>query len=392
MGFDMAKQKKVIRTKRIYRKRSGHKRAFGAVLFVLLLVALVGFGYIVMKEWSKRFGSGTPPSSVVSSDLTSLPSSESTSSEVSSEPSASLGAVHAKLMPAADLTRTGTALTEYMQSLKSAGYDAVYIELKSADGTVTFNTANEMAKQFGAVSETPADLDALISAAKGAGLTPIARISALQDPKAAHVKYGNSFGYENSAEVNWLDDSPANGGKAWLNPYMENARKYIADLCAEASQHGFAGIVLENVTFPLKNTGKMGTLNETTTRDKILAQLVEESQAAAGETPVYLEITPRMVAEYGLNAVAAMSSNQALSLDPAQAERYRIELTQMVSPNAAQPYTVDEVFYDILLGNVLVTSENVKRIAMMDSAVYEQSWKAMQEDPLHPMTLGYIVR
>lgn len=389
----MPKQRKVIRSKRIYRKRSSPKKALGTVLFVLLLVALIGFGYIVMREWSKRFGGGAPES-IPSSDVVSTSSgTENPGSEAaSSEPDTALQSFAAKQMPVSEMTQTGSALAEYMQSLKSQGYNAVYVELKTDDGVVTYSTSNELARQVGAVSETPADLAAVVSSAKDAGLTPIARISALKDPLAAHVKYGNSYGYENSTEVNWLDDSPANGGKAWLNPYMENARSYIASLTKEAVDYGFSSVVLEHVTFPLKNTGKMGTIHETVSRDQILAQLVSECQAAAGTVPVYLEITPRMVAAYGISAVAGMSQYQALNLDTAQAEQYRAELTRLVNPNAVENYTVNEVFYDVLLGDVLVTSENVSRIAIMDSAVYEQSWKAMQAGAAAPVTLGYIVR
>ncbi len=45
----MAKPRKVIRTKRIYKRRTRHK-AVGTILFIVLLVLLVGLGYIVSKE------------------------------------------------------------------------------------------------------------------------------------------------------------------------------------------------------------------------------------------------------------------------------------------------------------------------------------------------------
>lgn len=287
----MPRPRKVIRTKRIYKKRTRPKW-FGTFFFILLLLLLVGLGYLVSREWAGRFGSASP-SSAVSSE-TAGPASEPavssetvSSREVSSEPAVQTS-VHAVTMSFADMLRVGEDLAAYLSEVKSAGYNAVAVDLKTDQGVITYLTANEAAAQFGAVSATPADLDALAAAVKAAGLTPVARISALKDPIAPHVSRGNSYGYQNSSEVNWLDDSVANGGKPWLNPYMENARKYIADLCAEAAGKGFQTILLTNVNFPTKNTtASMGTLNEFTGREQILAQLVAECQAAAGSVPVY---------------------------------------------------------------------------------------------------------
>lgn len=338
----MAKPRKVIRTKRIYKRRTRHK-AVGTILFIVLLVLLVGLGYIVSKEWAKRFGGGAQISSAAESSKPESTASGSGSAEsvpVSSEVVSSQPAegpvLKGTLMSMEDMKKTGDALAAYMQNLKAEGYTAVYVTLKDESGVISYSTANEMALKYGAVSKEPVDLDGIVAAAQSAGLAPVARISALKDPLAAHVKNGNSYGYNNSPDVNWLDDSPKNGGKAWLNPYMENARKYIADLCKEASAKGFQTIVLENVTFPLKNTSQMGTLNEFTTRDQILGQLVSEAQTAAGDARVFAAFDVRMLAEQGPNYILALGRNLAPVMDQEAAEAKRQAIGQKVESGSGE--------------------------------------------------------
>lgn len=287
----MAKQKKVIRSKYMYKKRSHKGR--NTVLFILLIVLLVGLGYILSREWSKRFGSDADLSSFPqSSEESSRNESDNISNETSSEPAMPVS-VKAKLLPQVDMTKPAGELRELFQSYKDDGYGGVYIELKTSDGMVTFDTANEMAMQYGAVSAQPVALDNILSAAEDVGLIPIARISALKDPLAPHVSRSNSYAYENDTQYNWLDNEASLGGKPWLNPYMENARKYISDLCAEAASRGFELIILENVNFPTTPYySRMGTIQETTTRAGILDQLLEECQSAAGAVPVISVVNP----------------------------------------------------------------------------------------------------
>ena len=96
----------------------------------------------------------------------------------------------------------------------------------------------------------------------------------------------NSFAYADQLGTNWLDSTPALGGKSWLNPYMENARTYIAELAGDAAQKGFELIVLTDVNFPTRNTAHMNTIETEPSRNVILGQMLDEVQQAAGDVPV----------------------------------------------------------------------------------------------------------
>lgn len=274
----MAKPRKVVRSKYMY-KRKTHK-VRNTLLFLLLVLLLVGLGYILSREWSLRFGPGAQNTS--SDPASSLPPvSEPASSEpVSSEPAVQ-AALNGYLLPQEDARKTGDSLKAALQAVKDAGYNAVVVELKTEEGVVTFDSGNALAQEWRAIAETPIALDAFVETARSLELTPVACISALKDP-TAHVRRGNSFGYGGDAGVNWLDGRADQGGKSWLNPYMENTRSYLSGLCGEAAARGFETILLTNVNFPTTpHQEKMGLLNETTTREGILNQLLEECRTAA---------------------------------------------------------------------------------------------------------------
>ena len=284
----MSKPRKVIRSKSMYGKPRHKLR--NTILFILLLALLVGLGYILMKEWAKRFGPNAPsPSSEIQSPISSDTASSESSSDIisSSEPMVSATSLKAKPMPFNIMAQTGDALAEWLREAKQEGYTAVTLELKTEDGIIHYKSQNEMAKQYGAVDTNAIDLAPVIKAAEDAGLTPVARLSALKDPKSAHVRNANSYAYKGDPSYNWLDNSAKLGGKPWLNPYMENARKYIAGLCKEVSDMGMKTILLDNVNFPTTQyTANMGLINEFTTKEKVLVQLVAEAQAAATDAKI----------------------------------------------------------------------------------------------------------
>lgn len=285
----MAKPRKVIRTKYLYRN-SRRKKVRNTIFFLLLIVILVGIGYLVSQEWSKRFGEGAPSSTVppisIPSEDSPVSSGETVSDTESSQPEEVPLQLQMKQIPVADMNQSREQLVEEFAQLRQAGYTAVCFDLKDAEGTIHYNTENGLAREYGTVSETPADLDVLVSAAREAGITPVARLTALRDNKAAHVDRENSYAYRTPDGPNWLDNSMDLGGKAWLNPYMENTRLYLSGLCREISQKGIPVILLEDVIFPEKNTRDLNEVNPFTTREAILTQLVEEIQTAAGEETV----------------------------------------------------------------------------------------------------------
>lgn len=284
----MAKPRKVVRTKRIYKKTHSKLpgRVARGVLFVLLLVLLVGFGYMM----SKAIGGWLSQKPEQSSETTqsSVPSEstpEESLPESSEEPEQT--AVRGVVMTPDKASLTGTALTDYLNELKAQGYTTVFVTLKDENGDVWYQSDAAEAIRLNTVRADAFDAQALCAEIKKAGLTPAAHITGLRDPKAAHVRNENSFAYANQLTTNWLDSSVELGGKAWLNPYMEKARLYLSQLAADAAAKGFEQIAVSDVNFPTRNTRNMNTILTEPSRTAILGQTLDEMQAAAGDVPVY---------------------------------------------------------------------------------------------------------
>ena len=278
----MSKPRKVVRGKRIYRGRSKRPgQILRGILFALLLVVLIGIGYIVCREWVKYFGPGaSQPESLAGTQTSSLPESSE-----ESEPEAA-AAVRGVTVSYETAQMTGEELDSYLSQLRAQGYTHVFVELKNEDGEVLFQTDAEQAVAFGSTDANAFDAAVFTAAAQKAGLTPGAFITALRDPLVSHVRNENSFAYADQLGTNWLDSTPALGGKSWLNPYMENARTYIAELAGDAAQKGFELIVLTDVNFPTRNTAHMNTIETEPSRNVILGQMLDEVQQAAGDVPV----------------------------------------------------------------------------------------------------------
>ncbi len=287
----MARTRKVIRTKNIYKKsRSKGGRVFRGLLYLFLILALVGFGFIFSREWSIRFGPDAPkpssdlfPSSLPQEEPSSDPE-ESVSSQEEPPPAEPFGRV--RKLSEEELRLTGEALEAKMGAIRAEGAEIVLFELKTEEGFLLYDTANEKAQVYGAIDSQPAALDPLVAAAREAGLKTAAQVSALKDPKAAHLRNRNSFAFGNQTNTNWMDNSKDQGGKPWLNPYMENTRAYLSELAAELHSRGMDIILLTNLNFPTKNTKDMNPINPFTSQEEILRQTLAEIQEAAGETRV----------------------------------------------------------------------------------------------------------
>lgn len=280
----MSKSRKVVRGKRIYRGRSKRPgQVLRGVLFALLLFLLVGIGYIVCKEWVKYFG----PNAVIPESSAETESSVSSAeSSEESEPETPQTQIKGVTVPYEKAQLTGKALDSYLADLKAQGYTHVFVELKNEDGAVLFQTDAAQAVSFGSTDTNAFDAAVFTAAAQKAGLVPGATITALRDPLVSHVRNNNSFAYSDQLGTNWLDSTRALGGKSWLNPYMDNARSYIAELAGDAADKGFSLILLTDVNFPTRNTAHMNTIKTEPSRNAILGQMLNEVQAAAGDVPV----------------------------------------------------------------------------------------------------------
>ncbi len=258
-----------------------------------------------------------PSSEDTSFSSSSLPSSSSPSKpDPEPSPSANLPSeIRAIALTATSLTELDTLLSEIDDTV----YNCVVLELKDRNGQIYYDTAVEHAAVCGAKRQDAYSAAAAAALIRSYGFYPLARMYALQDGTAAHALYQNAYCYQDSTDVSWLDNTYEAGGKAWLNPYRENAVHYLTAIVEEISSAGFVGVVVNGCQYPNTTVrygmsfGETGGISEADAIENLLLTL-KETAAKEGSTviPAYRGIT---YAE-GANTHIYGTSPNAFSLSP----------------------------------------------------------------------------
>lgn len=279
-------------------RRSVFKRRSPALRIIatgLLAVAIVAVGFLGAKYlFEHPLSTGQPDST---GDATTTTSGTTTTTTTVQTPVATglTGGVKAFWLPHSALTDP-TALAATLKSAADAGFDSLVVDMKDGNGTLYYRSATERAEQvnsFAADALTAAELKTLFTTIKEAGLRPIARVYAFKDNAAARVLADARVTPTGNSGWVWYDNNPANGGKAWLNPYADAAHTYVIDIAKELRDAGAAAIMLDGVQFPNQVSGaSFGSTDATKGRSEVLTAFVKEAEALLGDgCPVILSCT-----------------------------------------------------------------------------------------------------
>lgn len=298
------KSRKIIRYSARYSKKARTRRFILNLLLILLIIAVVASlalivtGYVI-DDSSKPASSDSSISDTTSSDISqdvssdtsdtpaSEPSDTSSGSSDTSSASEPVSEPEQQELTGAITMPIETILSDakraaFLESAAENGYQAVVFEAKNTKGNILYNTEIELAARCGAVSANAFDLTALVDEIKGHGLKAVAMMSALQDPIAAHTDYGTSYTYGDSTYT-WLDNSVDRGGKAWMNPYLENTQRYLNDITAELADAGCDSIIVTKLRFPTAYTSKLNQGKSDVSRQDMLSTICKNMQTVAGD-------------------------------------------------------------------------------------------------------------
>jgi hypothetical protein len=222
-----------------------------AALFVIgfwAAPAILNWGTHTWYTKIKGFNLNRPDSSAQS---TSVPESQPASSEASSVPPAdsTAEAIGEGTWAMVSLSSLGdsTAIQQTAADLAAQNVHYAVIPLKDASGYIYYPSALPNAAK--SISATTVDAAAVASALKAQGITPVAYLSAFQDPTSCYADRTMAIHYSGSDYL-WLDAAADAGGKPWLNPYSDTAVQFIGDLVEEVSGMGYEQVVLSAVQFP----------------------------------------------------------------------------------------------------------------------------------------------
>lgn len=266
-----------------------------------------------------------------------------------------------------------SVLDGLIAAAKEAGLTAIMVDAKDATGSVLYRTEAARAVSARAVAENAYDAAAVAKRIADAGLTPVARIHAFRDNLMGRFDRDVAVGYYDT-RTNWLDNSVALGGKAWLNPYSDGARTYIIDLAAELTALGFEQIVVDSVQFPsgvaLDKAGYGPQAVGVGRADalKSFSQELEKAVAAAGGSMMLYYPANGVVGEnpmiYGGNAASLASEITVLGILPTSLpDDLSLGGTVVARPGDDYAATVTAV----LEYAATVTPENARLIAMLQA-------------------------
>lgn len=288
---------KLHRNRRVFRSRSLHPRILA---WVVGAAAVIAIGFFGAKYFTEHPVDTAPESAPNESQTTSLPvdnAPESSDPATDGQtPAASLDTVRAFYLPSAALNNQN-ALTATLTDAKAAGFNAVVLDFKDASGVLYFRSQTARAQQvnsFAAGALTVENVKKLFAAVRETGLQPIARLYAFMDNAAARVLTGARIAHQSDPSWVWYDANPADGGKAWLNPYSDEAHLYVIDLAKELRDAGAAAVMLDGVQFPMQTTSASfgASANVALSRDEMLAAFIAKARGLLGNNcPVMLSCT-----------------------------------------------------------------------------------------------------
>lgn len=288
---------KLHRNHRVFRSRNLLPRVLA---WIVGAAAVIAIGFFGAKYFTEHPVNSTPDSTPNESATNSLPADTTPESndtpDTDPTPSVTADKTRAFYLPHSTLGNADT-LSATLTDAAQAGFNSVVFDLKDENGTLYFRSETARAQQvnsFAADALSADEVTALFSAIRKAGLQPIPRLYAFKDNAAARVLAGARIAHQSDPSWVWYDAAPTNGGKAWLNPYADEAQLYIIDLAKELRDAGAAAILLDGVQFPAQvSSASFGnSANVNLGRDEILTAFIAKARTLLGDAcPVMLACT-----------------------------------------------------------------------------------------------------
>ena len=175
-------------------------------------------------------------------------------------------------------------LSSTLSSAAGAGLNTVVTAAKDASGKVLYKSVNGIASAAGVSAENVYDAAEIADAVKEKGLSPAVLLHTFKDSLAPTAQRDMAVHYYDT-DIYWFDNSPELGGKPWLDPYSESARKYLLEIIEELAESGFETIFLDSVQFPAGvGLDKAGFADENgKSKTEVLNEFIKEAEAIANQ-------------------------------------------------------------------------------------------------------------
>ncbi len=321
------KRKRIRQRRRVFRRRRNAAAFDRALLWLLVIPVAVGGYFLAQFLFAREANAPTiAPTTPTVGTTTTAPTVPTSPPPAQEEGEESLRAVY---LPSAVL-REPTMWTQTLQAASGAGYNAVIVDVKDAEGLVWYASASPLAAAARSVQSRAISVEALAALRDTLqtewGLALIPRVFAFCDHTAPRYLEAARVTVQGDPHTVWYDDKPDEGGRRWLNPYAEEAQQYILEIVAELQGLGFPMLILDGVQFPRQEArAYYGDATQTAlARGDVLANFVSavdktlgkggwmlaaDGMAAVGEKTAVYGANP---ATFGAAAVAPWSLPSSL--------------------------------------------------------------------------------
>ena len=270
-------------------KRYGSIYGRGNSSFIMLLImatGVVAFGvagwllYTPVYNFIMGLGSDSPVAKDPSVSV-SQPSQDN-STVINDVPAVSKSNNMAALYIPAEKLYDSEYLVSTLDSAVDAGFNTVVTQAKDATGKVLYRSVSSIASASGVSAEKVYDASETAAVIKDKGLSPAVILHAFRDSLAPTARRDMAVHYYDT-EIYWFDNSPELGGKPWLDPYSESARKYLLEIIEELAESGFETIFLDSVQFPSGvGLDKAGFADESgKSKADVLIEFIKEAEEIA---------------------------------------------------------------------------------------------------------------
>ena len=301
------KNMKIKRSKRrLYKKKKSNGiRVFEIILMILVVGVLGVVGYSAagpLISYLQNEGNESvttpwePPESSTPEESETTTTSESAEPTTQGVPDGS----GAYLLPMTALANQ-SALLNGLKTAESAGCSVIIVPVKDMEGHLLYTPQNPSLRNTDLVTGTMPAAQ-IASVIKNNGFTSVKALVPTLFDRTTPL-YVKDMGYRFVDDsYSWLDATPENGGKQWVDPFRDGTRTYYTQLARELTNGGFDEVLLSELRFPKFTTYDQTILDQrsfTTTRYTALTMLYTATYSAtSNKTAVAVNIAD-VLAGYG---------------------------------------------------------------------------------------------
>lgn len=344
------------KNRRVFSSYHPMRTAIGSVLTLIVLAGLGFVGYNIVGPIVTRlqieeqsptttpepYFTEAPPVTTTenaaeadTTTVTSATEATTTAAETTTTTAPAAADIEVAFLASADVLHDLDTLEAATKQCAAQGYTAIILPLKTEDGVLHYASSVEKAVTCGASNANKLTLREITDTAKSCNIACVAQISTLKDSTYSNYFKEGSYIFSDGS-TRWLDDKPEEGGKPWLNPFDAASGEYLAALCAEIAESGFADIICTDTVFPsfFRSDAEVlsDPINDSARRKTALLSVLNTIAAAAPRAGLH-------------TTLAEIVGGTAEAYDPAGLSMQTVYIE--IDPAAVtEPFTIGERRYD----------------------------------------------